>query len=164
MDMCASFWLFNSNPEAMCVKCLIQTLNELMSKMGIIEEYKLHSKPSLAYLLQNDSLTDFCLPSNAATTSQLNFTALLPSTATRTASAGVPMWPWWDLFPTPTSFPAPPQPTIAAFPPTSRPPTFPDRFLLPSTPLPLPTLPPGAEPFMVWTGPWPAPGFLYFFS
>jgi hypothetical protein len=143
MDMCASFWLFNSNPEVMCCKCLIETLTELMSKLGIVEE---SSKPSLAYLPRKKFLTDFTLNSNAAPiysnaapTLQSKFT-LLPSVSTHTSSsAGVPMRPWREVFPSP---PSTPQVTLAVFPPTPPQPSFVDRFLLPSTPLPLQTLPP----------------------
>jgi hypothetical protein len=70
MDMCTSFWLFNSNPEAMCCKCLIETLTELMSKLGIVEE---SSKPSLAYLPRKKFLTDSTLYSNAAPSWNLSF-------------------------------------------------------------------------------------------
>jgi hypothetical protein len=142
MDMCASFWLFNSNPEIMCCKCLIETLTELMSKLGIVEE---SSKPSLAYLPRKKFLTDFTLNSNAAPTSQSKFN-LLPSVSTHTSSsAGVPMRPWREVFPSP---PSTPQVTLAVFPPTPPQPSFVDRFLLPSTPLPLPTLPPPPPPFV----------------
>ncbi|KAK2447788.1 hypothetical protein QL285_007115 [Trifolium repens] len=125
MDMCVSFWLFNSNPEAMCCKCLIETLTELMSKLGIVEE---SSKPSLAYLPRKKFLTDFTLNSNVAP---------IYSNAAPT------------LYP-----PSTPQVTLAVFPPTPPQPSLVDRFLLPSTPLPLPTLPPTppSSPFCIEKG------------